>query len=308
MGRVDRRRKKKKLSLWVKVLIVIGLFLVFGFGGYYMGEFSGTQSAKKSEQRLQQEEVQKEKQETQVDEYRLNQTIKITDTLSLKVKQCLTYPKVKGPKFPIGIKVDVINKGDKKEELPFKYLFQLKLDHHKNAQSIGIYSVKDIEDNELIAETMKLEKGESREVIYLFSAGDKRAFNSKKGMLTIQGDDGKKRISLTIKHQKGTVETKESSSETVIQEATTSTTYEQQTQMSTTMQQQEVQQTTEQTVQQTIQSQAPQEQLPTISQGQQPVVNAGQVANTGQAVANNGQQVQQAMPQGGGQSVQNVVN
>ena len=302
MGRVDRRRKKKKMSIWLKILIIIALFIIAGFSGYFIGDISGNQNAKGRQEQLKQEQ---EKQKKKINHYQLNEEIPIDDNISVKVKQCMTYPKVKGPKFPIGLEIEVINQTNKKQELPFKYLFKLQLKNQGLAQSVGIYSQKDLNnDGELVAETMKLQKKEKRTVVYLFSAKNKEAYQGDKAELTINSEKGQQKIKMTIKKQKGTnQESSSTTSSTVIQEASTSTTYEQTTQMEVTTSSapmsSAVQQTNQNQMQQTEQpTQMTQEQT-VVSQGQLPTINAGQMAASQNVVQNQGAVNQGAMNQGG---------
>lgn len=289
MGRIDRRKKKKKLSIWVKILIVIVLFIIAGFSGYIMGDIAGNQSAKEAQNQLAKERAQQEKQKNKVIHYKVDQVIPIDDTIDVKIKKCETYPNIKGPKYPLGITVEVINKSNKEQELPFKYLFKLTLGDKSLAQSVGIYSLEDIKQQMLVSEMTKLKKKEKRTVVYLFSAKNKKEYTSKNATLNINTPSGQRRLSLKVIQAKGTTKVSESTtSSSVVQPATTSTTYEQTTQMEATVNQSTVQtvQSTQQTqaIEQTqqasiVQQQQIQQTQAVISQGQMPVVNAGQQVN-----------------------------
>lgn len=257
MGRVDRRRKKKKLAIWQKILIVLALFVIAGFGGYFIGNLTGSNikdeesSAPKTEQ-----EVKKDK-EQEVHKFKANQMIPLDDNVSIMIKDVKTYPKVDGPKFPIGITVKMVNHGKKAVDMPYKYLFRLFLDDKNKAQSIGIYTTNSVEQNQLTAETEKLKSKEERTVVYMFSAPNRKAFQSNNATLKLSVPKGQQIVSLKVTKQKGTSSEKDTTTtqSSVVQSESTSTTYEQTTQATVSSSQHYEASTTQQTQQQTQQTQ-----------------------------------------------------
>lgn len=233
MGRVDRRRKKKKMSIGVKILIILGLFVIAGVGGYWFGEVTGTQETAMEDSKAREIAAKAEKKREEIHYYKVGQVFKIDENVIGKVKSLKTYPGIKGPKYPIGLQIDLKNNSQKKVDLPYKYLFQLKLKNNKLARSVGIYDYKLMKNsNQLVADNEKLAGKESRTLLYLFNTDDKKAFDSKNAVLTIKSPYGKQTIKLKLEHQ----DAQESSSETetssteVIQQDSTSTTFEQTTQ------------------------------------------------------------------------------
>lgn len=232
MGRVDRRRKKKKLAIWQKILIVIGMFIVAGVGGYFIGNLTGTKNETEENSAPKTEEQVKADKKQEVHKFKQGQIIPLDDSVSIEVKELKTYPKVDGPKFPLGLTVKMVNHGKKSVDMPYKYLFRLFLNDKDKAQSVGIYSVDSVAQQDLVAETDKLKPKEERTVVYMFSAPNKQMYQASKATLKLSVPKGQQIVSLKVVKQKGTATEKDSSTtaSSVVQSESTSTTYEQTTQ------------------------------------------------------------------------------
>lgn len=193
------RHAKKKNYHWVKIsLIIIVLLLVSGIAGYFYADFASKDEKKEDQQEQvkSQKDIEEAKRK-EVHQFKVKENIPITDAVSLQVEKLETYTQLNGPKNPCGLVVHVINHSDKKQELPQKYMFDLRIDGHL-LQSVGIYGDKGLEQGELAASTAPLDKKEKRTVVYLFSAKEEDIYKVKEAKLTIQAPKGKQEVTLRL--------------------------------------------------------------------------------------------------------------
>lgn len=279
--RMSKHEKPKKRTGLKATIIILILFIISGFSGYFYANLTKQKSEEASNSIERKKEEEKEKSE-KVHSFKLKEWIRFDENIRLKVTDISYYETPNGPKTPLGITVTVENESNKKQELPPKYLFDLSA-NDQLFQSIGIYGLQELEAHQLSAKTAPLDKKEKREVVYLFTTKDKKALEAKEGKLTIETPEGKQEVTLKMPKlsddKKNMMATEETSKEKVIQSSSTEESYVEESNTYETHSSQEalVQQNQQNTTNASVET--PMTQKQSMNQGQPQVSPSGQKEN-----------------------------
>ena len=186
-------KKKRKVSIWWKIILIICLFIVAALGGYGYGALTQPKVKKQTREVAKTSSSKKQ----QVYNHRMNKNIELSNGLILKVESLDRYKQIEGLTNAVGVKIKITNKSDKEQKIPYKYSLNLLFDK-KSLSSIGIYDSTDLVNGTLTNIEEKLPAGKSITAVYMYKANDVKDLSAYKAQLDIKDNDDKHIVTLEL--------------------------------------------------------------------------------------------------------------
>lgn len=156
--------KKRKISIWIKICIIVLLFVGAFYGGCFYADMTMA-NQKTSEQKEEKTETKK----NEVVHYSLGHKVKLSKTLSMTVKGYDSYQLMNGPEYPVGITLEFANTSKKAQSLPSYAKLNL-LINREQVSSVGIFDATAMRQGEMKNVEAKIPAKSKLTIVYLYNA------------------------------------------------------------------------------------------------------------------------------------------
>lgn len=187
---MDIKGNKKKLNIFVKILIIICLFILSGVGGYSYGMITEKPVKKEVPKPIKEKEL---KSITN----RMNKDFKLQNGLILNIQSLDKYTNIPNLDNAVGLKVEIRNHTKKTLPLPYKHKLNLLFDN-KPLTSIGVYDLDLLNNNDIKNVPEKIKPNENLTVVYMYKTDNPEVLNAYKVKLELIDNTDKHTVTIDL--------------------------------------------------------------------------------------------------------------